>query len=104
MGQVYIRGRFLRADLIKYWRIIRGLDGGADLGGLFQLAPDMRTRGHPFKLLMPACNTDIRRRFFGARCVRLWKSLPTYVVESDSLDAFKGLLAEFLGDVLFEFV
>ena len=34
----------------------------------------------------------------------MWKSLPTYVVESDSLDAFKGLLAEFLGDVLFEFV
>jgi hypothetical protein len=104
LGLFSIRGRFLRADLIKYWRIVRGLDDCVDLGGLFQLAPDMRTRGHPYKLLMPACNTDIRRRFFGARCVRLWNSLPTHVVESDSLGAFKGLLAEFLGDVLFEFV
>ena len=71
LGLFSIRGRFLRADLIKYWRTIRGLDDSANLRGLFQLAPDMRTRGHPYKLLMPACNTDIRRRFFGAWCVWL---------------------------------
>ena len=94
----------MQADLIKYWSIIRGLDGGASLGGLFQTAPDIRTRGNPYKLLMPACNTDIKRRFFGLRCVQLWNSLPTYVVESNSLSAFKGLLAELLGDVLFEFL
>lgn len=104
LGLFSIKGRFLRADLIKYWRIIRELDGGAYLGGLFRRAPDARTRGHPYKLLMPACNTDIKRRFFGARCVLLWNSLPTCVVESDSLATFKRLLAEFLGDVLFEFV
>ena len=60
--------------------------------------------GSHYKLLMPACNTDIKRRFFGARCVLLWNSLPTCVMESDSLVTFKRLLAEFLGDVLFEFV
>jgi hypothetical protein len=80
LGLFSIKGRFLRADLIKYWRIICRLDGGVDFGGIFRRAPDARTRGHPYKLLMPACNTDIKRRFFGARCVQLWNSLPSSVV------------------------
>lgn len=104
LGLFSVRGRLLRADLIKCWRIVRGWDDGVDFGEVFQFAPDRRTRGHPYKLLVPACATDIRRRMFGARCVQVWNSLPSCVVGSSCLATFKRLLADHLGDVLFEFV
>ena len=98
-----VRGRLLRSDLIKYWRIICCDMSEFDLLVLFQRSGEEKTRGHRFKLVMSPCNTDVRQRFFDVRCVRVWNSLPVTVVESQSLAPFKSLLAEFLGDVLFEF-
>jgi hypothetical protein len=103
LGLFSIKGRLMRSDLIKCWKIVRQWNGEVDFGGIFQFAPDRRTRGHVYKLLMPACATDIKRRMFGARCVQQWNSLPGFVVESDCLTTFKRLLVGVLGDALFEF-
>ena len=67
------------------------------------MAPYGRTRGHPFRLLIPACISDIKGSFFGTRCVMWWNSLPISVVSVDCLAIFKRLLAEHLGEVLYEF-
>lgn len=99
-----VRGKLLRSDLIKYWKVIHGWNEEVDFEGIFQLAPDRRTRGHAYKLLMPACSTDIKKRMFGARCVQRWNSLPSFVVEADGLTTFKRLLTDVLGDALYEFL
>ena len=55
-----IKGRLLRSDLIKYWKIVCCESEGFDLSVLFQRSQEERTRGHKFRLVMPRCNTDIK--------------------------------------------
>ena len=98
-----VKVRLLRSDLIKYWKIIRG-HGVLEDSGIFTLSEVVHTRGHLYKLRAPEANTDIHKRIFSARCVRLWNRLPSEVVEADSVDTYKRLLVLHLGDVLYEFV
>ena len=99
IGLFSIRGRLLRLDLIKVWKCF---NSEVDLGlcGLFERARNSSTRGHRFKLAIPVCRTELRRRSFGVRCVRVWNSLPSSLVES-GLDAFKLGLDSFLGGELY---
>ena len=69
----------------------------ANLEDLFWMPAVVKIGGYPYQLLMLALNIVIKKRFFGACCVQLWNSLPTYVVESDSLAAYKRLPLEVLG-------
>ena len=98
-----VKGRLLRADLIKYWKIVHGKCGDANLKDVLLVAPYGRTRGHPFRLLMPVCISDIKGRFFGTQCIMLWNSLPISVVSVNCLATFKRVLAVHLGEVLYEF-
>jgi hypothetical protein len=98
-----IRGRVLRAGLIKYWKVLCCDMEGFDLNVLFQRAVDVRMRGHQYKLIMPLYATDVRKRFFNVRHVKIWNSQPCAVVESTSVSRFKVSLADFVNDMLFEF-
>ena len=99
IGLFSVRGRLLRLDLMKVWKCF---NSDLDLGlcELFERARNSSTRGHRLKLAIPVCRTDLRRRSFGVRCVRLWNSLPSTLVESGR-DAFKQGLDSFLGDELY---
>ena len=86
-----IRGRLIRADLIKIWKIFHAeVDVG--LGLIFERRAHEATRGHQFKLSVPRCRTELRRRFFNVRCVSIWNSLPAEAVEKSSVDSFKTFL------------
>ena len=45
----------------------------------------------------------MKKRFFNVCHIGLWNSLPNSVLESESVSSFKSSLAEFLGDILFDF-
>jgi hypothetical protein len=47
------------------------------------------TRGHRFKLVKRKFTTDLSKFSFFNRVVDPWNALPAYVVESESLSAFK---------------
>jgi hypothetical protein len=96
-----IKGRLLRADLIKCWKILHG--DSEEMKSLFVLAPAVGTRGHSLKLVVPRRCTDLRGRFFSVRVVVLWNSLPEGVVQAPGLPSYKQRLSEYLGDRLFEF-
>lgn len=98
-----IQGRLLRADLIQYWKILSGRSC-IPPEALFRLAGDRNTRGHPLKLYVPRCRTDLRQRFFSVRCIPQWNALPSDIVASPSVDCFKKALTVFLGEKLFEYV
>ena len=99
LGLFSIQGRLLRADIIFYWKILTGRCSISP-DGIFQLAPPCGTRGHPLKLAIPRCNTDVRKRSFAVRCIPEWNKLPHAVVMSSSLDVFKRNLTAHLGDKL----
>ena len=92
-----VQGRLLRTDLIKIWKTFHSeLDLG--LLDIFDRRSHESTRGHRYKLAIPRCRTEIRRRFFNVRCVATWNNLPAEVVETQSLEGFKVLLDRVLGE------
>ena len=100
LGLFSVYGRLLRLDLIKIWRAFNSeVDVG--LSGLFEMAVSVGTRGHSFKMSIPVCRTEIRRRSFGVRRVLVWNGLPSEVVEAPSVTCFKRRLDASLGDVLY---
>ena len=103
LGLFSIKGRLLRADLILYWKILTGRSSiPPDL--IIQLAPPCGTRGHSLKLMVPRCNTDVRKRSFAVRCIHEWNRVPQALILSPSLDTFKRNLAAHLGDKLYHYV
>ena len=79
-----IRGRLLRADLIKIWKIFHDqYDTGLDV--LFERTFHRATRGHRYKISTPRCHTETFRRFFSVRLTEVWNSIPADILEAESL-------------------
>ena len=73
---------------------------GCDLTVMFQRSLEEQTRGHRFRLVMPCCNTDVRKRFFNVRCIMVWNvgyEGDTSLIESvqrrwtKNIDGLRGL-------------
>jgi hypothetical protein len=96
-----VKGRLLRADLIKYWRILHG--ESEDLQNMFSLAPRVGTRGHLLKLAFPPSSSDVRSRSFSVRCVGMWNGLPAEIVQLTDITRYKQALADLMYDEFLEF-
>ena len=86
--------RFLRADLIEVFKILKGLEN-LNTDQFFELNP-RTSRGHTYKLYKEHARLDIRKFNFSNRVINSWNSLPLNVVEADSVNTFKGRLDLFL--------
>ena len=84
--------RRLRGDLIEVFKLVTGKEN-IDYTCLFQLDDACYdTRGHKFKLKKYRSRLDIRKNFFSNRVVSHWNSLPSHIVEADSVLTFKKRL------------
>ena len=97
-----VKGRLLRADLIKVWKIFQG-KSSISPNDIFSISPLINTRGHCLKLSHERCRLAARQRFFSVRVVSLWNSLSEEVVLSETVESFKRGLHRSLGSVLFSF-
>ena len=103
LGLFSVYGRMLRCDLIKLWKVFHAeVDIG--LRDIFERHSHGSTRGHKFKLSVPRCRTEIRRRFFNVMCVEIWNGLSHRAVDSDSLECFKAIIDGNLLDVFYRTV
>ena len=98
-----VHGRLLRGDLIK---IKQAFHPREDVGlrNLFDMHSHSATRSNGYKLAVPRCRSEVRRRFWSVRGVQRWNALPAEVVQATSLESFKRRLDACVGDVFYKTV
>ena len=69
---------------------------------IFEYARNTGTRVHAYKLSIPLCWKDVKKRSFAVRCVNIWNSIPAEAVTFDNVETFKAQLDRFLGDNLYK--
>ena len=81
---ISIEERFRHGDIMETYKMLTGKTN-VDPNQLFVKEQGHMTRGHCLKLKVKRVKTKMRAKFFSNREVPLWNSLPSEVVEAETL-------------------
>ena len=82
--------------MLEVFKILKGFSK-VNYKNWFKLATNSRTRGHCYKLIGSRSRLDIRKKFFSQRVINAWNSLPSDVVQAESVNAFKNRYKDMQG-------
>ena len=85
--------RRLINDLTTCFNIVRGFSSISPTD-FFTPTLNLTLRGHPYRLLVPLTKLNIRHNFFTCRIVKVWNSLPTSLVQSNTSKSFKTQISK----------
>ena len=88
LGLTTLETRFLRADLIEVFKILRGFEN-LDLDRFFQVVEDGARRGHSFKLFKKRYRLDVGKFKFASRVCEEWNRLGDGIVSAGTVNVFK---------------
>ena len=88
LGLTTLVTRRIRGDMIQTFKIMKGFDD-LDPRIFFQMCEN-NTRGHNLKLFKGRFISEVGRNVFSNRVVNTWNGLPSWVVESVSVNQFKN--------------
>ncbi|KAI8513794.1 hypothetical protein Bbelb_081180 [Branchiostoma belcheri] len=83
--------RRVRGDMIQMYKIMTRRER-VEPEEFFEISQVEKTRGHAYKLKVPLAKAAVRRHSFAIRAVQLWNSLPSSVVDAESVNCFKSRL------------
>ena len=87
--------RRLRGDLIEVFKMIRGF-ANVTISDYVTVDQERVTRSNGFKIIGKTFRSEESKNFFFNRVVNVWNSLPTQVVNSDTIESFKHRLDAYL--------
>ena len=88
MGLTTLETRFLRADLIEVFKILRRFEN-LDPDRFFQVVGDGVRRGHSFKLFKKRYRLDVGKFKFASRVFEEWNRLGDGIVSAGTVNVFK---------------
>lgn len=83
--------RRIKLDLIMCYNIIHG-NICIDCSRFFTVIKSSCTRGHNYKIYKRQCHLDVCKYSFSFRVVDIWNSLPSNIVNAESVNSFKNRL------------
>ena len=87
--------RRMRGDLIEMFKIFKGFDN-MNAENYFTLDQSVTRRRHDFKVIGKRFSSDEAKHFFFNRVVNVWNSLPSIVIESNTVATFKNRLDKYM--------
>jgi len=93
LGLERLEVRRIRADLLFVYKLLFGFTA-LRAEDYFNLSVCTATRGHPYKLFLTRCFTDVRKYFFCNRVVKIWNELPCDT-DFTCINSFKRRLTSF---------
>ena len=95
----YIMYRHWHGDMIEKVKIIRRVYDSEASPVMSVAGSNQRpTRGQPYKLFNRRTKTHCRKLFFTERFTNVWNSLPNYIVEAPSIEAFERTIDRYWRD------
>ena len=91
-----------RADVLQTFKIVNRLEN-IDEAKLFQKFEYKQTRGHKHKLSKPRSRLNIRKNSYAVRVINDWNALPSWVVDSTTVNQFKSGISKYWSDHQFKF-
>ena len=98
LGLTTLETRFLQADLIEVFKILRGFEN-LDPNRFFQVVGDGARRGHNFKLFKKRYRLVVGKFKFASRVCEEWNRLGDGIVSAGTVNVFKTRLDHHLRNV-----
>ena len=105
LGIPLLTERRIRGDMLETFKILNGFEN-IDSSRFFRLATaqdeetvGIETRGHSQKFEKSRYGHFLRMKFFDARVVNKWNSLPEAVISSNSINSFKSSYDKHIKDL-----